>query len=301
MAVCFWLIIKKHLQNKGTMCFKQVLELCWLTVKQADERLLLSRSMFESVIKRHYSLATLGGDWLVSGLRRSLALMSLSSKQICFVFVCGWSCQKKRTWMVWNLFCVCFFFNGSIFVVSGLLCHRDDACISNPCREGSQCDTNPVTGMYNCNCPIGYMGPTCNIDRDECSIGKRGYLQKYQNLSDSLHFLCVYLTFPFIFSLQHQVPIHASTVVIVWIPMAPSSATAGEATRDHAVNRTSMSVLQAPAWTMARAWTASGSTLASACQVWYTTSIYSYCSVTEAASSVTLSPCSHHYISKKKQ
>ncbi|XP_023194961.1 neurogenic locus notch homolog protein 1-like [Xiphophorus maculatus] len=54
---------------------------------------------------------------------------------------------------------------------TGLLCHRDDACISNPCREGSHCDTNPITGMFNCNCPPGYIGNTCNRDRDECSIG----------------------------------------------------------------------------------------------------------------------------------
>uniref|UniRef100_A0A673CQ13 Notch receptor 2 n=1 Tax=Sphaeramia orbicularis TaxID=375764 RepID=A0A673CQ13_9TELE len=54
---------------------------------------------------------------------------------------------------------------------TGLLCHRDDACISNPCREGSHCDTNPISGMFNCNCPSGYVGSTCNIDRDECSIG----------------------------------------------------------------------------------------------------------------------------------
>uniref|UniRef100_A0A665WAB6 Neurogenic locus notch homolog protein 2-like n=1 Tax=Echeneis naucrates TaxID=173247 RepID=A0A665WAB6_ECHNA len=54
---------------------------------------------------------------------------------------------------------------------TGLLCHRDDACISSPCREGSLCDTNPISGMFNCNCPPGYVGSTCNIDRDECSIG----------------------------------------------------------------------------------------------------------------------------------
>uniref|UniRef100_A0A672IXN3 Neurogenic locus notch homolog protein 2-like n=1 Tax=Salarias fasciatus TaxID=181472 RepID=A0A672IXN3_SALFA len=54
---------------------------------------------------------------------------------------------------------------------TGLLCHLDDACISNPCREGSQCDTNPISGMFNCNCPPGYVGNTCNTDRDECSIG----------------------------------------------------------------------------------------------------------------------------------
>lgn len=57
-------------------------------------------------------------------------------------------------------------------LLTGLLCHRDDACISNPCRGGSKCDTNPISGMFNCNCPSGYTGSTCNIDRDECSIGE---------------------------------------------------------------------------------------------------------------------------------
>ncbi|KAF5891228.1 neurogenic locus notch protein 2-like, partial [Clarias magur] len=51
-----------------------------------------------------------------------------------------------------------------------LLCHIDDACISNPCREGSQCDTNPVNGKFNCNCPFGYKGNTCNDDVNECTI-----------------------------------------------------------------------------------------------------------------------------------
>lgn len=67
-----------------------------------------------------------------------------------------------------------FFINllPTYYVFSGLLCHRDDACISNPCREGSHCDTNPISGMFNCNCPPGYVGSTCNTDRDECSIGE---------------------------------------------------------------------------------------------------------------------------------
>ncbi|MGH0125833.1 UNVERIFIED_CONTAM: hypothetical protein FKN15_025001 [Acipenser sinensis] len=54
---------------------------------------------------------------------------------------------------------------------TGLLCHLDDACISNPCQKGSNCDTNPVNGKAICTCPQGYMGPACNQDVDECSLG----------------------------------------------------------------------------------------------------------------------------------
>ena len=58
------------------------------------------------------------------------------------------------------------------FSPAGLLCHLSDACISNPCNEGSNCDTNPVTGKAICTCPSGYMGPDCTQDVDECSLGK---------------------------------------------------------------------------------------------------------------------------------
>uniref|UniRef100_A0A672LG93 Neurogenic locus notch homolog protein 2-like n=1 Tax=Sinocyclocheilus grahami TaxID=75366 RepID=A0A672LG93_SINGR len=54
---------------------------------------------------------------------------------------------------------------------TGLLCHIDDACTSNPCKMGAQCDTNPVNGKFNCNCPSGYKGSTCAEDIDECVIG----------------------------------------------------------------------------------------------------------------------------------
>ncbi len=54
----------------------------------------------------------------------------------------------------------------------GLLCHIDDACTSNPCKMGAQCDTNPVNGRFNCNCPSGYKGSTCADDIDECVIGE---------------------------------------------------------------------------------------------------------------------------------
>uniref|UniRef100_A0A6Q2X482 Notch receptor 2 n=1 Tax=Esox lucius TaxID=8010 RepID=A0A6Q2X482_ESOLU len=54
---------------------------------------------------------------------------------------------------------------------TGLLCHVNDACISSPCRDGAQCDTNPINGMFNCNCAPGYKGSTCNDDINECIIG----------------------------------------------------------------------------------------------------------------------------------
>lgn len=55
----------------------------------------------------------------------------------------------------------------------GLLCHLKDACISNPCNEGSNCDTNPVNGKAICTCPSGYTGPACSQDVDECALGER--------------------------------------------------------------------------------------------------------------------------------
>lgn len=55
----------------------------------------------------------------------------------------------------------------------GLLCHLNDACISNPCNEGSNCDTNPVNGKAICTCPSGYTGPACIQDVDECALGTK--------------------------------------------------------------------------------------------------------------------------------
>uniref|UniRef100_A0A5F4W9T3 Neurogenic locus notch homolog protein 1 n=1 Tax=Callithrix jacchus TaxID=9483 RepID=A0A5F4W9T3_CALJA len=48
----------------------------------------------------------------------------------------------------------------------GLLCHLNDACISNPCNEGSNCDTNPVNGKAICTC---YEGMHCEVNTDECA------------------------------------------------------------------------------------------------------------------------------------
>uniref|UniRef100_A0AAQ4QQ20 Neurogenic locus notch homolog protein 1 n=1 Tax=Gasterosteus aculeatus aculeatus TaxID=481459 RepID=A0AAQ4QQ20_GASAC len=61
--------------------------------------------------------------------------------------------------------------DGNLFLLAlaGLLCHLDDACISNPCQKGSNCDTNPVNGKAICTCPPGYTGSACNLDIDECA------------------------------------------------------------------------------------------------------------------------------------
>ena len=57
-------------------------------------------------------------------------------------------------------------------VATGLLCHLDDACISNPCHKGALCDTNPLNGQYICTCPQGYKGADCTEDVDECTMGE---------------------------------------------------------------------------------------------------------------------------------
>ena len=55
---------------------------------------------------------------------------------------------------------------------SGLLCHLDDACTSNPCHEGAICDTSPINGSFACSCATGYKGVDCSNDIDECEQGK---------------------------------------------------------------------------------------------------------------------------------
>uniref|UniRef100_A0A669DUC1 Neurogenic locus notch homolog protein 1 n=1 Tax=Oreochromis niloticus TaxID=8128 RepID=A0A669DUC1_ORENI len=77
------------------------------------------------------------------------------------------ACHQGST-CLWN-----FDLSSSLFLSSapGLLCQLDDACISNPCQKGSNCDTNPVTGNHFCTCPSGYVGASCDQDVDECSLG----------------------------------------------------------------------------------------------------------------------------------
>lgn len=73
--------------------------------------------------------------------------------------------QKRQLWPKEGHF---------LFVLlgTGLLCHLDDACISNPCHKGALCDTNPLNGQYICTCPQGYKGADCTEDVDECTMGE---------------------------------------------------------------------------------------------------------------------------------
>uniref|UniRef100_A0A8C6WCM6 Neurogenic locus notch homolog protein 4 n=1 Tax=Nannospalax galili TaxID=1026970 RepID=A0A8C6WCM6_NANGA len=57
---------------------------------------------------------------------------------------------------------------------TGLLCHLEDMCLSQPCHGDAQCNTNPLTGSTLCLCQPGYSGPTCHQDLDECQIAQQG-------------------------------------------------------------------------------------------------------------------------------
>nr|XP_060470216.1 neurogenic locus notch homolog protein 4 isoform X3 [Panthera onca] len=57
---------------------------------------------------------------------------------------------------------------------TGLLCHMEDMCLSQPCHGEAQCSTNPLTGSPLCLCQPGYSGPTCHQDLDECQMAQQG-------------------------------------------------------------------------------------------------------------------------------
>lgn len=82
---------------------------------------------------------------------------------------------QNNMWGIWDLWAE---LEGppldSAFPFPGLLCHLDDACVSNPCHEDAICDTNPVNGRAICTCPPGFTGGACDQDVDECSIGEGG-------------------------------------------------------------------------------------------------------------------------------
>ena len=56
---------------------------------------------------------------------------------------------------------------------TGLVCHLDDACASNPCRAPNAiCETSVINGSYKCRCPTGYTGHNCDEDINECEEGE---------------------------------------------------------------------------------------------------------------------------------
>ncbi|KAB0400302.1 hypothetical protein E2I00_011764, partial [Balaenoptera physalus] len=57
---------------------------------------------------------------------------------------------------------------------TGLLCHMEDMCLSQPCHQEAQCNTNPLRGSTFCVCQPGYTGPTCHQDLDECQMAQQG-------------------------------------------------------------------------------------------------------------------------------
>lgn len=167
----------------------------------------------------------------------------------------------------------------------GLLCHLNDACISNPCNEGSNCDTNPVNGKAICTCPSGYMGPACSQDVDECSLGTRQAGQSGQrrgsqelcpqrvpslmgeagrSLPDCWRLGCWEQPLT---ALRPQVPTPVSTRASASTRWAPSSAGACRATPARAARSTSTSASRTRVRMTPPAWTRSGSSSASACPV----------------------------------
>lgn len=92
--------------------------------------------------------------------------------------VCQQASFPLHSWLLIFFFItdLCFL---SCAVSTGLLCHLDDACVSNPCNEGAVCDTNPLNGRAICTCPAGFVGGACNQDMDECSIGGSAVIFSY--------------------------------------------------------------------------------------------------------------------------
>nr|XP_021518724.1 neurogenic locus notch homolog protein 4 isoform X1 [Meriones unguiculatus] len=78
---------------------------------------------------------------------------------------------------------------------TGLLCHLEDMCLSQPCHGNAQCSTNPLTGSPLCLCQPGYSGPTCHQDLDECQMAQQGpslceHGGSCLNTPGSFHCLC---------------------------------------------------------------------------------------------------------------
>lgn len=45
----------------------------------------------------------------------------------------------------------------------GMYCAIPDPCLSNPCGEYGHCNsTCKLEPSYNCDCLVGYSGPSCN-------------------------------------------------------------------------------------------------------------------------------------------
>ena len=57
----------------------------------------------------------------------------------------------------------------SFWIAAGEHCELVDYCASAPCRNGAQCMSRE--SGYECKCAMGFTGPTCTADVDECKRG----------------------------------------------------------------------------------------------------------------------------------
>lgn len=56
----------------------------------------------------------------------------------------------------------------SLILSLGKQCQWTDACLSQPCTNGSTCIT--VANQFSCICPEGFTGQKCDIDINECEV-----------------------------------------------------------------------------------------------------------------------------------
>ena len=166
---------------------------------------------------------------------------------------------------------------------TGLLCHLNDACASNPCNAAAICDTSIVNGSYTCRCPGGFSGTDCNEDINECLEGeaflfvfsfnfvKIWWIAFYHFVSKQIR---IFLTFSSK-TLSFQVH-HVNTEVFVSTHPDRTNAIAQPGSGVGGARSTSTSVRQTHARTREPALTSGVDSDASACLVRLLTHLGSY-------------------------
>lgn len=103
---------------------------------------------------------------------------------------------------------------------TGLLCHLNDACASNPCNAGAICETDMVTGSYKCSCPKGFIGDECNQDINECDEGELVQIGSIQDdCTNSLITYALFMLQDRLASMMASVLIPRGLIVVI-VPLA---------------------------------------------------------------------------------